>query len=69
MKVITHTTVKYKAKDGHKHLAPGEHELPDDVAADLLKRGHAKTPAAAAKAAAEADKGGPSVSKGGKAGK
>ncbi|HEY1035551.1 MAG TPA: hypothetical protein VGE09_11280 [Pseudoxanthomonas sp.] len=62
MKIITSVTVRVKGKgDEHEYIAPGEHDLPDDVAKDLLKRGHAKTPAAAAKDAEPAP--GPSVTK------
>jgi hypothetical protein len=62
MKVITSVTVRVKGKgDEHEYLAPGEHDLDDAVAKGLLKDGHAKTPAAAAKDAEPAK--GPSVTK------
>lgn len=63
MKVITSTTVRLKGKEGHDHYAPGEHDFDDAIAKDLLKRGHAVTPAAKAKADAEAKDPGPTVQK------
>lgn len=66
MKIITSVTVRVKGKDDdHEYLSPGEHDLPDAVAKDLLKKGHAKTPAQAAKDAEPEN--GPSVTKAAKA--
>lgn len=62
MKIITSVTVRVKNKgDEHDYLAPGEHDLPDEVAKDLLKNGHAKTLAQAAKD--DKPEPGPSVTK------
>lgn len=56
MHITTNVTVHFAAKEGDKvkPLAPGEHDLPDDIAKDLLKRGHAVT-AAKARAVADAE--------------
>jgi hypothetical protein len=61
MKIVTSVTVRVKGKDGHEYLAPGEHDLADAIAKELIEKGHAKTPAKAAEDAKP--KPGPSVTK------
>lgn len=64
MKVVTSTTVRLGAGKDRKEYAPGEHDLPEAAAKDLIALG-AAVPAAKAKAdadaKAEASKGQPKV--------
>lgn len=52
MKVTTTITVDFKDDKGRRNLAPGEHNLPDAIAKELIDRGFAQAAGKSAPAAA-----------------
>lgn len=54
MKVITNVTIEVKGEKGRQTLAPGEHNLSDSIAKELIDCGYAQVPGNNAPAAAAA---------------
>lgn len=52
MKVITNVTIEVKGEKGRQTLAPGEHNLSDAIAKELIDGGYAQVPGKNAPAAA-----------------
>lgn len=52
MKVITNVTIEVKGEKGVQKLPPGEHNLSDAIAKELIEGGHAQVPGKNAPAAA-----------------